>query len=1092
MHTFEYVDFNLTFSSVEQGYRVKADCNLSGEASGVFTPPFTANEIKKFIREMGFHRSEEEQTLKATTEREKSAQSFGQRLFETALPLPVRDRLLSALSHFHDGKVPGLRLKFHLTETPELVDLPWEFLYLGEDYDFPALSARTPIVRYPDVPRPVPPLEVTLPLRVLALVMRPVGYIIPDPDRERESLNRALAPLMAKDQVKVDWLVNPTREQLQRQLRREPYHALHFVGHGRFDPNTQDGYLILANRLGQEDKIDSVRLRRLLGDSPTLRLAVLIACEGARTGTADPFASVAATLVRGGIPAVVAMQFEITYGAAAIFEAALYEALADRLPVDAAVGEGRRAMDLQRPGTVEWGIPVLYLRSPDGRIFDVITAPPRPKPSPELDDLYSQALGYFHDQQMEKALSLLEDITAKAPGYPGASEKLEIARQVAVLENEARLLKQAGRWKEVLGVLERIGSVMPEYGDPHRYRVWAEEKCRRDLPNLLYHQGLESLLPEEREEFAGIDGEYGLRHLASELADAGRWETLHRLVAEGTDRQPWAEARREMHKSYTAYLTDLSIAWRHAEEAGLEQARHGDPITAIGKQVRYTAIASSLHFILSYKRLEEYEALLILSNILAVLGSGLSSRPDLLDQAIDAVQRINTGRYRQRSIAFARHIDYIRSSAIVALGPVLAGQPDLMAHALDVIRSIESEDCRSEALVALAPGLAGQPDLLRQALDVIRSIYPGVDRSEALVALAPGLAGQSDLLAEALDAALSIDASDDRSRALAVLASHLPNDQRQEVLVQVLDAVKIVRTRDGEAWIVRSSSKCSQALVALAPSLAGQPELLAQALDAARSIDDSDHRVLALAALASHLPDDQQQEVLTEALDIARNFSSSLDCSQALAALAPYLPNKLYHEVLAEALDAACSVEMEDYSSRALTALAPSLAGQPELLAQALDAARSIDDSDHRASALAALIPYLSDDLLQRQEVLTEALDGARSIQQEALAEALDAAPYIDDIYDRSRTLVALASTLARYSDLRVQLYRYWIEMLRASSAHPRPEFLSILAAETPILIALGGEQAAIEAAQAVVDVHRWWPNPEPEPERGGQVGTLG
>jgi len=54
------------------------------------------------------------------------------------------------------------------------------------------------------------------------------------------------------------------------------------------------------------------RIGILLHDHPSLRLAVLNSCEGARNSRNDPFASVASNLVRQGIPAVVAMQFEIT------------------------------------------------------------------------------------------------------------------------------------------------------------------------------------------------------------------------------------------------------------------------------------------------------------------------------------------------------------------------------------------------------------------------------------------------------------------------------------------------------------------------------------------------------------------------------------------------------------------------------------------------------------------------------------------------------------------------------------------------------------------------------------------------------------
>ncbi len=71
------------------------------------------------------------------------------------------------------------------------------------------------------------------------------------------------------------------------------------------------------------------------------RLAVLNACEGARQSSTDPFSGVAQALVQQGLPAVVAMQFEITDVAAQLFSQDFYAALADNYPIDAALAQAR-------------------------------------------------------------------------------------------------------------------------------------------------------------------------------------------------------------------------------------------------------------------------------------------------------------------------------------------------------------------------------------------------------------------------------------------------------------------------------------------------------------------------------------------------------------------------------------------------------------------------------------------------------------------------------------------------------------------------------------------------------------------------------
>ena len=58
-----------------------------------------------------------------------------------------------------------------------------------------------------------------------------------------------------------------------------------------------------------------------------------------------------------------------------------YEALSKNQPIDDAVMLARKF--IQQKSRVEWGIPVLYMRSSDGRIFDVDNPQLPPGPPPE-------------------------------------------------------------------------------------------------------------------------------------------------------------------------------------------------------------------------------------------------------------------------------------------------------------------------------------------------------------------------------------------------------------------------------------------------------------------------------------------------------------------------------------------------------------------------------------------------------------------------------------------------------------------------------------------------------------------------------------
>lgn len=106
-------------------------------------------------------------------------------------------------------------------------------------------------------------------------------------------------------------------------------------------------------------------------DHTSLRLALLNACEGAKGSDRDIFSSTAATLVRRGLPAVIAMQYPITDAAAIQFTQEFYGQIAVGQPIDGAVAEARLAMVMETPDSLEWATPVLYTHAADGRIFEM-------------------------------------------------------------------------------------------------------------------------------------------------------------------------------------------------------------------------------------------------------------------------------------------------------------------------------------------------------------------------------------------------------------------------------------------------------------------------------------------------------------------------------------------------------------------------------------------------------------------------------------------------------------------------------------------------------------------------------------------------
>jgi hypothetical protein len=365
---FEYIDFRLKIGPRidDNCYVVMAASDISGEASGKFCPPFSETELENFVLKVGLTRHRRRGIGSPEWE---TARAFGQRLFEAVFTPDVRACFASSRTNVQrEDNVLRIRLTL---DGAELFNYPWEFMYDSSLGRFLTLYEETPLVRYIELPMPVRPLAVKPPLRLLVMISNPNDYPRLDVERERSNLTKALSDLKAQGLVTVDWLDEANLELLSNQLLKQNYHIFHFIGHGGFDQRVQDGLLILKSASGYGEPVSGERLAVLLGNHRTLRLVVLNACEGARTSPVDPFAGAALTLVRAGnLPVVVAMQFEITDTAAIAFARGFYSALAAGRSVDAAVIQARLAI-FAKGNDVEWGTPVLYMRSTDSTLFSI-------------------------------------------------------------------------------------------------------------------------------------------------------------------------------------------------------------------------------------------------------------------------------------------------------------------------------------------------------------------------------------------------------------------------------------------------------------------------------------------------------------------------------------------------------------------------------------------------------------------------------------------------------------------------------------------------------------------------------------------------
>jgi CHAT domain/WD domain, G-beta repeat len=296
---------------------------------------------------------------------EQPVKQLGTLLFEALLG--DGGRALLSVSRNQAARQGGqLRLVLQIGPA-ELARLPWEFMFDSRAEEYICLS--TPLIRYPLVLKPVLPMLVTPPLRILGMVAGPSDQGQLATAEEVARLEGAVTDLVRKELIELHWVNGQTWRDLQDSMLHGPWHVFHFIGHGATDPASGEGSLALVGDDGSTYWLGADELRMLLGSHVSLRLVALNACDTDQGATSSPFSSVARVLTRHGVPAVLAMQNKISDQAAVEFSRTFYAGLARMQPVDIAVMHARRAIRLALQGSLEWGTPVLYMHSANGQLF---------------------------------------------------------------------------------------------------------------------------------------------------------------------------------------------------------------------------------------------------------------------------------------------------------------------------------------------------------------------------------------------------------------------------------------------------------------------------------------------------------------------------------------------------------------------------------------------------------------------------------------------------------------------------------------------------------------------------------------------------
>lgn len=386
MDNLDYMDFYVNIRMKDGKLQAQVLASPAGPSSPVLIHKIPDHNLQEFLNFLGRTRSEQQaykprEPRRLQSEEMKHVEAFGSQLFQAVFHDDLSISLKKSLE-LARTRGQGLRMRLEFGSS-DIINLPWEFLFNPASRDFLALSTYTPIVRFLEIPEKVHPLSIKPPLRMLVMISSPQDYKKLEVEREWANLKEAIRDLENQGLIVVDCLPKASLSSLEYQLRHHEYHIFHYIGHGGFDEHSKDGLLVLEGDEQKGEPISGLHLGTILNDERSLRLVVLNACEGARTDKLDSFAGVAQSLVLKAIPAVIGMQFKISDEAAIKFTKEFYTPIAESYPVDTALSAARRAI-YAHGEPIEWGTPVLYMSTPDGRIFNIQKSGVTP-PEPEFN-----------------------------------------------------------------------------------------------------------------------------------------------------------------------------------------------------------------------------------------------------------------------------------------------------------------------------------------------------------------------------------------------------------------------------------------------------------------------------------------------------------------------------------------------------------------------------------------------------------------------------------------------------------------------------------------------------------------------------------
>ena len=360
--TYHDFEIQLTKESEDNYKAAVVDSKNNLQAEQDFSLPFNTLKMREDLKHL------EELSLSSKVAKDDFHIKFGNMLYNKVFSGDFSDYFNQCLKEAF-AKEQGLRIRVRIdgAKAPELNSIPWEFLHDGQD--FLVTKMETPISRLP--------LEVSLhdtnpieeSLKMLVVVSSPLNlpdHQVLNTEREQEVILEALDKLIRDRKLEIDFVDEASLDTIQDYLSEKDYHVLHFTGHGVFDEDSEQGFLLLEDEKGQRSNVKNEDIAAILGNHKSLRLVVLSACQSAKASHNKGYPALAYTLLQRGIPSVLAMQYSVLDSSATSFAERFYSDLAVSKPVDLALTSARLALMVgENKNRVDFATPVLFLNDPN-------------------------------------------------------------------------------------------------------------------------------------------------------------------------------------------------------------------------------------------------------------------------------------------------------------------------------------------------------------------------------------------------------------------------------------------------------------------------------------------------------------------------------------------------------------------------------------------------------------------------------------------------------------------------------------------------------------------------------------------------------